>query len=227
MWELRPGHKHEFSDLQLHDSASMAEYHNTVYALTLLSEYTHTLDSLPIDLSRNFADLRELDAVLSSSIQSITAKIYRLISMIEGDTATKEERLWLLSDIAEEAQRLKLGGEDKIRVACQGADNLKGHASHLRALTEHIPGFDASVLDRKTTYPHVSDRAYMPTFIMETGKRRRGGLGSIMVATNPEPSPAKKKRVAKEDEIDITGRSPKKPPHGDSNVRARNNGRKK
>ena len=31
------------------------------YALALLTEYTHTLDSLPVDLSRNFADLRELD----------------------------------------------------------------------------------------------------------------------------------------------------------------------
>jgi inhibitor of growth protein 3 len=118
----------------------MSEFHNTLYALTLLSEYTHTLDSLPIDLSRNFADLRELDAVLSSSIQSITAKIYNLISMIEEDKTTNEDRLWLLSDIAEEAQRLKLGGEDKIRVACQGADNLKAHAGHLRALTEHHTG---------------------------------------------------------------------------------------
>jgi len=205
----------------------MSEYHSTVYALTLLSEYTHTLDSLPIDLSRNFADLRELDAVLSSSIHSITAKIYRLISMIEDDTATNADRLWLLSDIAAEAQRLKVGGEDKIRVACQGADNLKAHAGHLRALTEHIPGFDASVLDRKTTYPHVSDRAYMPTFIMETGRRRRGGLGSIMVATNPEPSPVKRKRVAKEDDVDVTGRSPKKPVQAESSARVRSNGRKK
>ena len=146
--------------------------------------------------------------------------------MIEEDKATKEDRLWLLSDIAEEAQRLKLGGEDKIRVACQGADNLKAHAGHLRALTEHIPGFDASVLDRRTTYPHVSDRAYMPMFITETGRRRRGGLGSIMVASNPEPSPAKRKRLAREDEIDVTGRSPKKP-IADGNPKARNNGRKK
>jgi inhibitor of growth protein 3 len=204
----------------------MSEFHNTVYALTLLSEYAHTLDSLPIDLSRNFAYLRELDAVLSSSIQSITTKIYDLIAMIEEGSATKEDRLWLLSNIAEEAQRLKLGGEDKIRVASQGADNLKAHAGRLRALTEHIPGFDAQVLDRKTTYPHVSDRAYMPMFIMETGRRRRGGLGSIMVATNPEPSPAKRKRLAKEDDLDITTRSPKKSTT-EGNPKARNNGRKK
>ncbi|KAI0640110.1 hypothetical protein C8Q77DRAFT_1084696 [Trametes polyzona] len=46
----------------------------TAYGLALLSEYTHTLDSIPADLSRSFGDLRELDAVLSSSITSLTAK---------------------------------------------------------------------------------------------------------------------------------------------------------
>jgi inhibitor of growth protein 3 len=63
-------------------------------------------------------------------------------------------------------------------------------------------------------------------FIMETGRRRRGGLGSIMVATNPEPSPAKRKRLAKEDDLDITTRSPKKSTT-EGNPKARNNGRKK
>ncbi|KAJ3509388.1 hypothetical protein NLJ89_g5245 [Agrocybe chaxingu] len=201
---------------------------NAPYALTLLSEYTHTLDSLPLDLSRNFADLRELDAVLSSSILSITTKIHNLTTMIEEDTASKEDRLWLLTEIAEDAQRLKLGGEDKIRVACQAADNLKGHSSHLRALSEHIPGFDTSVLSRATIYPHVSERAYMPAMTMETGRRRRGGYGSLLVANNPDPSPAKRKRVVKDDDIDVgTGRSPKKPAGGEGNPRARNNGRAK
>jgi inhibitor of growth protein 3 len=199
---------------------------DTPYALALLSEYTHTLDTLPIDLSRNFADLRELDAVLSSSIISITAKIHNLTSMIEQGTATKEDRLWLLTDIAEEAHRLRLGGEDKIRVASQAADNLKAHSNLLRALTEHLPGFDSSVLERRTVYPHVSERSYLPAMTMEPGRRRRGGFGSIMVASNPEPSPAKRKRVPKDDDVDIT-KSPRKAVAPETNGRSRNNGRAK
>ena len=199
---------------------------DTPYALALLSEYTHTLDTLPIDLSRNFADLRELDAVLSSSIISITAKIHNLTIMIEQGTATKEDRLWLLTDIAEEAHRLRLGGEDKIRVASQAADNLKAHSNHLRALTEHLPGFDTSVLERRTVYPHVSERSYLPATTIEPGRRRRGGFGSIMVASNPEPSPAKRKRVPKDDDVDVT-KSPRKPIAPETNGRSRNNGRAK
>ena len=205
----------------------MAQSVDTPYALALLSEYTHTLDTLPIDLSRNFADLRELDAVLSSSIISITAKIHNLTSMIEQGTATKEDRLWLLTDIAEEAHRLRLGGEDKIRVASQAADNLKAHSNLLRALTEHLPGFDSSILERRTVYPHVSERSYLPAITMEPGRRRRGGFGSIMVASNPEPSPAKRKRVPKDDDVDIT-KSPRKAVGGpETNGRSRNNGRAK
>ncbi|EDR15927.1 uncharacterized protein LACBIDRAFT_301409 [Laccaria bicolor S238N-H82] len=198
----------------------------TAHSLALLTEYTHTLDSLPLDLSRNFADLRELDAVLSSSMISITSKIRALTLMIEQGVAPKEDRLWLLTEIAEEANRLKLGGEDKIRVACQAADNLKAHSNHLRTLSEHLPGFDASVLTRKTVYPHVAVRSFMPVASLEPGRRRRGGFGSLLVASNPDPSPAKRKRVAKDEEIDVM-KSPKKDRVGDGNVRGRTNGRAK
>ena len=199
---------------------------NVGYSLLLLSEYTHTLDALPIDLSRNFADLRELDAVLSSSVASIITKITSLTAMIQDGRAPKEDRLWLLTDIAEEAQRLKLGGEDKIRVACQAADNLKAHSSHLRALAGSMPAFNPVLLNRTTVYPHVSERSYMPATTMETGRRRRGVLGSIM--TNPDPSPAKRKRVRDDDaDAAVTYRTPKKPGGADGNPRARPNARAK
>ena len=96
----------------------------TAHSLLVLSEYAHTLDSLPLDLSRQFADLRELDAVLSASTFNVTQKIYELIDLVENPEASKEARLSKLTEIGEEAQRLKLGGEDKIRVASQAADNV-------------------------------------------------------------------------------------------------------
>ncbi|KAG5721894.1 Chromatin modification-related protein png1 [Termitomyces sp. T112] len=182
---------------------------NPPYSLALLSEYTHTLDALPLELSRNFADLRELDAVLSSSMASLTSKINKLTLMIENKE-DKQERLWLLAEIADEAARLKLGGDDKIRVACQAADNLKYNMAHLKNLTEHIPNFDPSTLDRKTTYPHVSARSFMPALPPENTRRRRGGYGSLLTSA-PDPSPAKKRQrvLQRDDDLDIM-RSPKK-----------------
>ena len=189
-------------------SLSSQNHLTTAYTLSLLSDYTHTLDTLPLDLSRNFADLHELDAVLSSSMTSITTKIYTLTRMIEDGTVAKEERLWLVNEIAEEAGRLKLGGEDKIRVACQAADTLKAHSTHLRALLEHVPAFDVASLDRHTTYPHVAPRAYVPATALESGRRRRGGYGSLLMSA-PEQSPAKRKRAPRDDDVDAQ-RSPRK-----------------
>ena len=189
-------------------STSQASNINSVYTLSLLSEYNHTLDSLPLDLSRNFADLRELDAVLSSSMASIIMKIRNLTQIIEAGASSNQERLILLADIADEAARLKLGGEDKIRVACQASDNLKGHIDHMRLLLGQIPSFDVSVLNRRTTYPHISSRSYMP--IPENSRRKRGNYGSIM-NSGPDVSPAKRKRNPRDDDIDVTGsKSPRK-----------------
>jgi inhibitor of growth protein 3 len=195
----------------------------SVYALAHLSEYVHTLDSLPLDLSRNFADLRELDAVLSSSMSIIINKITTLTQMIEEGRASKEERLWLLTEIAEEASRLKLGGEDKIRVACQAADNLKSNMLHLKMLAVNVPGFDPATVNRKTAYPHVAARSFMPSMSLETGRRRRVGYSSLLVSA-PDPSPQKRKRVQRDDDVDVSHtRSPKKDrtTATDSNSRSR------
>lgn len=133
--------------------------------------------------------------------------------MIEERRGTKEERLYLLHEIAEEAGRLKYGGDDKIRVACTAADTLKAHSAHIYTLAERMPEFDVALLRRRTAYPHVSDKSFMP-LNMDTGRRRRGGAGSSGLlggAGAVDPSPAKRKRVVRDEEIDIGGvRSPHK-----------------
>jgi inhibitor of growth protein 3 len=187
---------------------------STQYSLALLQEYAHTLDSLPLELSRNFADLRELDAVLSSSMTAITSKIERLTRMIEEGTAPKEERFWLLTEITEEATRLNLGGDDKIRVACQAADNLKGMFGHLDQLLDRLPGFDKTVVARKTTYPHISLKSFMPPATSDRPSRRRGQASllaaPIMVAAEPSPV-VKRKRPQQDDNLEVTlARSPRK-----------------
>ncbi len=194
----------------IHSNFTQPPTPETAYSLSLLQEYTHTLDALPLDLSRNFADLRELDAVLSSSMASITHKIQALTLKIEENSCSKEERHWLLTQIADEASRLKLGGEDKIRVACIAADSLKSHATHLRMLSELIPNFDVNTLNRRTVYPHVATKSYMPAATMEGGRRKRngGGFGSLLSGTTD--SPAKRRRVGREDDGDPTMRSPRK-----------------
>lgn len=194
----------------------------------MLQEYTHTLDSVPLDLSRSFGDLRELDAVLSSSMTSVTSKVIELTNMIENRTSSKEDRLWLLAEIADEVSRLKPGADDKIRVACQSADALKSHKAHMTSLLQHMPepeyGQIAGMLSRKTVYPHVATRNYVPAGMVGEGGRRQRRTALLANSAAMETTPNKRKRVAADD--GDLARSPAKPKTGDPS-RARNSARRK
>ncbi|KAI0756380.1 hypothetical protein C8Q80DRAFT_1128260 [Daedaleopsis nitida] len=217
-----------------HPPSSSTSPVDTALSLAHLSEFAHTLDSLPIDLSRSYGDLRELDAVLSSSMTLLTAKVNELISMIETKTGTNDDRLYLLTEIADEAGRLKLGGEDKIRVACHAADHLRAHRVHMRALLERMPEQEfwrtAEALSRKTVFPHVATRNFWPPGMAGEGGRRNrraagagGGYGSLLV--NGDASPAKRKRVARDEEIDVT-RTPSKKDRMEPPAQRQRNGAK-
>ena len=207
---------------------------DTALSLAHLSEYAHTLDSLPLDLSKSYGDLRELDAVLSSSMNILTTKINDLITMIETKAGSNDERLFLLNDIAEEAYRLRMGGEDRIRVACHAADGLRAHRAHMKALLDRMPEKEfakvAEALSRKTIYPHVATRNfYPPGMVGEGGRRNRraagaaNGYGGLLV-NGVDPSPTKRKRVAKEDEIDVTRTPTKKERQDGAPAQRRGNG---
>ena len=198
-----------------HAPAPAANAMATAHSLAILGEYTHTLDSLPLDLSRNFAEFRELDAVLSASMTSLTAKITQLTTMLETNIGSKEDRLWLLADIAEEATRLKLGSEDKIRVACHAADGLRGHKTHMNTLLQHIPDRDFESIDalcRKTVYPHVMPYTLSSQGGLGEGRRqRRGAYGSLLASSSVDASPQKRKRAAaKDDDPEAVGKTPRK-----------------
>jgi inhibitor of growth protein 3 len=115
---------------------------STQYTLRLLTEYAYALDLLPLELSKNLADLRELDAVLSAPIATITNKFNLLADVLEGKAEfpeydekdseavrqrkknmSKAERLeHEFNRAANDAKTLKLGSDDKIKVASQTAD---------------------------------------------------------------------------------------------------------
>ncbi|GAA6034691.1 hypothetical protein JCM8097_001124 [Rhodosporidiobolus ruineniae] len=129
-----------------------------------VSAFTDALDSLPPALTRSLSDLKELDAVLNSSLQSITSKLKRLHDMMHspepgskattGDGEVNEggdddsspkytplDRLKLLREVAEDARVFRLGGEDKIRVATNTCETISTHNSHLSTLSTLLLGF--------------------------------------------------------------------------------------
>ncbi|GAA5939848.1 uncharacterized protein JCM15063_004322 [Sporobolomyces koalae] len=118
----------------------------------LVSTFADTLDSLPPSLTRSLSDLKELDAVLSGSLQSITDKLKLLLDMmhtppagtINGDSTPKYtplDRLKLLREVTEDARTFQVGGEDKIRVATNTCETIATTNTHLSTISSLLLSF--------------------------------------------------------------------------------------
>ncbi|GAA6018941.1 hypothetical protein JCM11491_005687 [Sporobolomyces phaffii] len=117
----------------------------------LVSTFADTLDSLPPSLTRSLSDLKELDAVLSGSLQSITDKLKLLVDMMntpppgssdpDARQYTPLERLKLLREVTEDARTFQVGGEDKIRVATNTCESISTSTSHLSTLSSLLLSF--------------------------------------------------------------------------------------
>ncbi|ODN75987.1 hypothetical protein L202_05953 [Cryptococcus amylolentus CBS 6039] len=102
--------------------------------LLVIQDIADTLDQIPPELTRVHSDLNELGAVLYSTLVSLEKKLHTLIGWIQDPTVASEKRFELLQEIAEEAARYKLGGDDKIRVAAGACDGIMNHQKHISTL---------------------------------------------------------------------------------------------
>ncbi|WVQ93785.1 hypothetical protein IAU59_000863 [Kwoniella sp. CBS 9459] len=107
---------------------------NDAQDLLIIQDIMDTLDQIPPELTRVYSDLNELGAVLYSTLIGLEKKLYTLINWIQDPTILPEQRFELLQEIAEEAARYKLGGDDKIRVAGGACDGIMAHQKHISNL---------------------------------------------------------------------------------------------
>ncbi|OCF36164.1 hypothetical protein I316_02036 [Kwoniella heveanensis BCC8398] len=107
---------------------------NDAQDLLIIQDIMDTLDQIPPELTRVYSDLNELGAVLYSTLIGLEKKLYTLINWIQDPTIQPEKRFELLQEIAEEAARYKLGGDDKIRVAGGACDGIMAHQKHISNL---------------------------------------------------------------------------------------------
>ncbi|CAO1639154.1 unnamed protein product [Sympodiomycopsis kandeliae] len=135
-----------------------------VSLFTCLSAYADAIDALPLDLTRSFSDLRELDAVLGPHMASIVKNISKLTEVVrdvDGSQAdsgiTAGQRLLMLKDCAEEARSYKMGGEDKIRVALNTCETIMTHTDYIDAILDNLLALpELKQLIEPNQRPHVA-----------------------------------------------------------------------
>jgi inhibitor of growth protein 3 len=162
---------------------------------TTLSAYADALDALPLDLTRSFSDLRELDAVLGPHLNSLTHRLDQLTSIIEDHSFTPGERLLALKEVAEEARAYKMGGEDKIRVALNTAETIISHTTYIDSLLANLSSVPslASILS-PAKHSHLAGHLSDGT-ALAPGSGPGGNNPANMDTSVDNVSPTKKKRA--------------------------------
>ncbi|UZJ56700.1 hypothetical protein CBS101457_006020 [Exobasidium rhododendri] len=124
---------------------------------TTLAAYADALDALPLDLTRSFSDLRELDAVLGAHLNSLTNRLIHLTALVEDSNFSAGERILALKEVAEEARAYKMGGEDKIRVALNTAETIISHTTYIDTLLANLGSVPSlAALLNPPTQSHVA-----------------------------------------------------------------------
>lgn len=112
-----------------------------LFLIAVCTTFGDCIEALPPTLTRSISDLRELDAVLSGSISTITDQLNDLLKMLEDPKVLPEQRFHQLRRLADEAKEFRLGGEDKIRVAtgtCETVSSISDLArSYVRLLLSY------------------------------------------------------------------------------------------
>ncbi|EPQ29512.1 uncharacterized protein PFL1_02731 [Pseudozyma flocculosa PF-1] len=149
-----------------------------------LAAYADALDALPLDLTRSFSDLRELDAVLGSHLNSLTARLNHLTALIQDPDIDQGQRLLALKEVAEEARAYKMGGEDKIRVALNTAETIISHTDYIDALVDqldHFPQLSPLLNPKKhlnlDQYYHADTGKLREQFLVASSQNAANGSG--------------------------------------------------
>ncbi|PKI83005.1 hypothetical protein MVES_002773 [Malassezia vespertilionis] len=185
----------------------------------LLVTYSDALDALPLEFTRSFSDLRELDAVLggmwadhtiltpsAAHLYSLSLRLNNLAAMIEDPEISPAQRLIALKEVADEARAYKMGGEDKIRVAVNTAEMVRcaERKTNEAQIASHMEYMD-SILRSFTTIPQLRmyTRDCHPHFKRHCDQNMYASHEEIIPMPGSVPQPTASSSMTRDRERDL------------------------
>ncbi|TPX34551.1 hypothetical protein SmJEL517_g02839 [Synchytrium microbalum] len=158
-------------------------------ALLHLEDYLDTIESLPLELSRNFTLLRELDAMAQDNTGKVEKEIKDFLANLH--TLSVDQRENALARIAVSFKESLKHGEEKVALAVQTYDMVD---RHIRRLDEDLSKFE-------------EEQMTGPKLMVE---RKDSDPQRTIVDPGQAVTPAKKRRLnVKEPEVVIPPPQPK------------------
>ncbi|KAI8077755.1 uncharacterized protein BX664DRAFT_343404 [Halteromyces radiatus] len=126
----------------------------TTDSLVYLDDYIDTIESLPLELQRNFTLLRELDGYAQELIDSTANEAIQLIDHIQDlNTETRLERLKNFAVLLNESLKR---GEEKVALAKSTFDSVERHCNRLDANLVKFEDEYNGWTDRITSLPGMA-----------------------------------------------------------------------
>ncbi|BEI84687.1 hypothetical protein CcaverHIS002_0500880 [Cutaneotrichosporon cavernicola] len=173
---------------------------NDANDILLIQDLMDTIDQIPIELTRVHSDLNELGAVLYSTLCNLETKLHQLINWVQDPSVPPERRFQLLQEIAEEAARYKLGGDDKIRVAGGACDGIMGHQRHISELLSA-----STLLLKDPPSPYTAALTLPPAPIPAATRRGVRTTGSPFDRGTPtKKKRSRKDQIGRQDDDDVS-----------------------
>lgn len=190
--------------------------------ILVLQDFMDTIDQIPVEMTRVHSDLNELGAVLyckliclcrkltAATLCNLERKLHQLIDWVQDPTIGPEQRFGLLQEIAEEAARYKLGGDDKIRVAGGACDGIMAHQRHISDLLA-----SSTLLEKDPPSPYTATLTLPAVPAPPAGRRGGRTTGSPFTGKDGGGTPKRKKKAKEttkddDDVSSVNGKEEKK-----------------
>jgi len=130
-----------------------------------LEHYLDSLESLPVELSRNFSLMRELDLQAQDILSQIDDSTDEYLK--ESKNLSPLERTKIVGDISKQFTKCKEYGDDKVSLAMQTYDLVD---KHIRKLDADLARFEADLRERA-----LGRKSLGETRANEEGVNKKGG----------------------------------------------------
>ncbi|TIB88045.1 hypothetical protein E3Q06_01018 [Wallemia mellicola] len=134
-------------------STSAGPSTHELHSLNLLNTYVDTLDALPIELSRHFHEMRELDANLSNSADQTITQLNKLTLALEDESLSPKERFLALRDVSDTIKQYKLNQEEKIKLGTAACETMLAHTEYTDQVLLHFLLHDPSLFPPAPLFP--------------------------------------------------------------------------
>ncbi|KAL2916250.1 hypothetical protein HK105_204341 [Polyrhizophydium stewartii] len=159
-------------------------------SVSYLEDYLDTLESLPLELARNFTQIHEQDATSYKVMQTIRAETEDFMDKVRS--LSKDERIERLTRLAALFKECLAHGQEKVSLAVRTYDMVD---RHIRRLDEDLAKFEEEQMTGPKMLPASSARDDSKAYRTDKSRDQSAARANQRRVQTTADTPSKRKRT--------------------------------